>query len=433
MQFGASEPLHGTVRVPGDKSISHRSLILAALARGRSRIIGLSDGSDVAATRRALAAMGARFTPEGADLLVDGVGTGALLQPERALHMGNSGTSARLLAGLVATHPITATFTGDESLSRRPMKRIADPLRRLGAEIVAAPGDRLPMTVRGIAPAAPIVHRLALPSAQVKSALLLAALNATGISEVVEPVPTRDHLERMLPLFGAQVEVEGNRIRLLGQSLLRPAELFVPGDPSAAAFLAVAALTVPGSELRIQGVCVNPRRMGLFEALREMGGDIALEDGREVCGEPVADILVRHSALHGIDLSADRAPAMIDEFPIFFIAAAFAQGTSRARGLAELRVKESDRLAAMAEGLAAIGTRVELEGDDLVVHGSGGVALAGGALIRPRLDHRIAMSFAVAGLRARQPVGIDDMAAADTSFPGFADLLARLGAKEEQA
>jgi 3-phosphoshikimate 1-carboxyvinyltransferase len=398
------------------------------MAAGPSRLEGLSEGGDVRSTAAALEAMGVRIGRDGSAWTVDGVGTGGLLQPEGALDMGNSGTSARLLMGLVASHPIEAVFTGDSSLSRRPMERVAAPLRRIGAEVVAAPGGRLPLTVRGLCPAVPRTHLVEVPSAQVKSALLLAALNLPGLTRIVEPVRTRDHSERMLALFGADIAAEGGEIVLRGESELRPRTLAIPGDPSAAAFLAVAALIVPGSELRIEDVGVNPSRSGLFDILIEMGGDISISNPRESGGEPVADLEIRHSPLRGLDVPPEMAPRMIDEFPIFFVAAAFARGKTRARGLGELRFKESDRLAAMAEGLRAIGGRVEEAADGLIVEGSGGEPLAGSASIDPRLDHRVAMSFAVAGLHCREPVEISDMASADTSFPGFTSRLGELGA-----
>ena len=421
--FGASSPLRGAARVPGDKSISHRALICAAMALGRSRIEGLSEGHDVRATAGALRAMGVRIGRDGGAWTVDGVGAGGLLQPDRPLDMGNSGTSARLLAGLVASHPIAAAFTGDCSLSRRPMERVAAPLRRIGAEVHMAPGGRLPLTLRGLCPAVPLTHLMETPSAQVKSALLLAALNIPGLTRIVEPVPTRDHSERMLRLFGADIAVEGGDILLRGEGELKPQHLSVPGDPSAAAFLAVAALVVPGSDLRIENVGLNPRRTGLYDMLREMGAELAFANLRESSGEPFADLHVRHSPLRGIDVPPAMAPRMIDEFPIFFIAAAFARGRSRTGGLAELRHKESDRLAAMSEGLRAIGARVEDSEDGLAVDGAGGDPLPGGATIDPRLDHRVAMSFAVAGLHSKQPVTVTGMSCADTSFPGFAALL----------
>jgi 3-phosphoshikimate 1-carboxyvinyltransferase len=404
--------------------------MLSALAAGRSLIEGLSEGGDVLSTAGAMRSMGARIRRDGQSWEVDGVGTGCLLQPQAALDMGNSGTSARLLMGLLASHPITATFVGDASLSRRPMNRVIEPLRRIGADFSAAPGGRLPLTVRGIAPAAPAEHRLAVPSAQVKSALLLAGLNTAGITRVFEPVPTRDHSERMLRRFGADISVEekagGRLISLRGEAELRPRELRVPGDPSAAAFLAVAASLVPGSDLLIENVCVNRLRTGLFEVLRLMGADLILENARDVDGEPVADVRARHSRLRGVAVPPGLVASMIDEFPIFFVAAAFAEGVSRAEGLAELRVKESDRIGAMAEGLAAIGARMEAEGDSVAIEGSAGEPLPGGAAIASRLDHRIAMSFAVAGLHCRRSVRIDDMAPVETSFPGFARTIEEL-------
>lgn len=420
---GACRPLRGTVRVPGDKSISHRALICAAMAPGRSRLEGLSEGGDLRSTAAALRALGVTIARDGEAWTVDGAGAGGLRQPEGALDLGNSGTSARLLMGLIASHPIASAFTGDSSLSSRPMERVAAPLRRIGAEIETSPGGRLPLIVRGLCPAIPGAHRMALPSAQVKSALLFAALNIPGLTRIAERVPTRDHSERMLARFGAEIAVAGEEIVLRGETELKPQRLAIPGDPSAAAFLAVAALVVPGSELLIEGVGMNPGRTGLFDLLLEMGGDLSVSNRRESGGEPVADLLVRHSALSGLDVPPAMAPRTIDEYPIFFVAAAFARGTSRTGGLGELRFKESDRLAAMAEGLRAIGARVEETEDGLTIAGTGGDPLPGGAAIDPRLDHRVAMSFAVAGLHARQPVTVADMSVADTSFPGFAALL----------
>jgi 3-phosphoshikimate 1-carboxyvinyltransferase len=426
MEFRAAGPLRGRIRVPGDKSISHRALMLAAMACGRSLIHGLSSGTDVRATADALRAMGVAVTGEGDTWTVDGVGTGGLLQPAGPLEMGNSGTSARLLMGLVASHPVTAVFTGDASLARRPMARVIEPLRRLGADISAAPDGRLPLQVRGICPSVPLTYRVAVPSAQVKSALLLAALNTPGITTIVEPVATRDHSERMLARFGADIIVEGSEIRLRGEAELRPCQLRIPGDASAASFLLVAALVVPGSDLVVENVGINPGRTGLFDLLREMGGDLSFANPREEGGEPVADITARHSALSGVEVPPDIAPRMIDEFPIFFVAAAFARGTTRTSGLGELRLKESDRLAAMAAGLGALGARVEETPDGLVIKGTRGDPLPGGGTVAANLDHRVAMSLAVAGLHACAPVMVDDMATADTSFPGFAALLAPL-------
>jgi 3-phosphoshikimate 1-carboxyvinyltransferase len=427
MHFGPGSALRGAVRVPGDKSISHRALMLAALAVGRSRIEGASGGADVAATAAALRSMGAWIeTAADGAVEVDGVGVGGLLQPAGALDLGNSGTAARLLMGLVATHPIAVTFIGDASLSRRPMDRVAALLMRTGADIVTAPGGTLPVTVRGVCPAVPRTTRLEFASAQAKSALLLAGLNTPGVTRVIEAVPTRDHSERLLRLFGADIRTECGEAVLRGEAELRPQRLHIPGDPSAAAFLAVAALIVPGSNVRIEAVGVNPHRTGLFTVVREMGADIAFENEREISGEPVADLRVRHSPLRAVEVPPDLVPSMIDEFPIFFVAAAFAEGRCAARGLAELRVKESDRIAAMAAGLAAIGVRIEESADGLAVYGTGGDPLDGGATIASRLDHRIAMSFAVAGLHSKAPVGIDDVSPVATSFPGFAETLRSL-------
>ena len=434
MSFAAPGPLRGTARVPGDKSISHRALMLSALAVGESRIEGLLEGEDVLATAAAMRAMGA--TAERDDdgrWRVHGVGVGGLLQPGTALDMGNSGTSTRLLMGLVASHPVTATFTGDASLSRRPMNRVIGPLSLMGADIMASPGGRLPLMLRGLCPAIPIDYRLPVPSAQVKSAILLAALNTPGITRVIEPVATRDHSERMLRGFGADLreDYDGDTkiIEVRGEAELTAQQIVVPGDPSSAAFPVVAALLVPGSEITIANVGLNPTRAGLFEVLRAMGADIAFVNQREAGGEPVAEIVIRHSRLSGIEVPPGIAPSMIDEYPILFVAAALARGRTVMRGLEELRVKESDRIATMAEGLRAIGARVEELEDGLIVDGTDGEPLAGGATIAARLDHRIAMSFAVAGLVSRAAVTIDDMAPVATSFPGFAALMTGLGAQ----
>jgi 3-phosphoshikimate 1-carboxyvinyltransferase len=430
--FANSGPLRGTIAVPGDKSISHRSLMLGALAVGETRISGLLEGHDVLATAAAMTAMGATIErSDDGNWSVHGVGVGGLLQPRTALDMGNSGTSTRLLMGLVASHPITATLIGDASLSGRPMGRVIDPLGLMGADITASPGGRLPLMVRGLCPAVPLSYTLPVASAQVKSAVLLAGLNTPGITEVIEPVPTRDHSERMLRGFGADLTVEfasdGTRhIRLLGEAELRPQTIIVPGDPSSAAFFMVAALIVPGSDVTITNVGINPTRAGLIGVLQAMGGQIALINPREVGGEPVADVHVRHSNLKGIEVDPAIAPSMIDEFPVLFVAAALAEGRTVTRGLDELRVKESDRLRVMATGLTAIGARVEESEDGLIITGTGGEPLSGGATIAGHLDHRICMSFAVAGLVSKTPVEIDDMTPVGTSFPGFEALLAGL-------
>ena len=428
-RFLPGAPLRGSLRVPGDKSISHRAIMLGALAVGMTRITGLLEGEDVLATAAAMRSMGAQVerTGEG-EWRIHGVGVGALLQPQTALDMGNSGTSTRLLMGLIASHPITATFIGDASLSRRPMGRVIDPLGLMGADITASPGGRLPLMLRGASPAVPIEYRLPVASAQVKSAVLLAGLNTPGITTVIEPVPTRDHSERMLKGFGAELtvdlEADGTRIvRLRGEAELRPQTIEVPGDPSSAAFFLVAALLVPGSELTIENVGLNPTRAGLIAVLRAMGGSIAEVNPREVGGEPVADLVVRHSPLKGIDIDPAIAPSMIDEFPILFVAAALAEGRTVTSGLDELRVKESDRLSAMAAALSAIGARVTETADGLTIDGTGGEPLEGGGPVRTHLDHRIAMSMAVAGLASYHGVEIDDTRPVATSFPAFEALL----------
>ncbi|KKC27051.1 3-phosphoshikimate 1-carboxyvinyltransferase [Sphingomonas sp. SRS2] len=433
--FSAPGPLRGQAAVPGDKSISHRALMLSALAVGESRVEGLLTGEDVLATADAMRAMGAQIERGDDDIWrIHGVGVGGLLQPEVALDMGNSGTSTRLLMGLVASHAITATFTGDASLSKRPMNRVIEPLALMGADITASPGGRLPLMLRGLSPAVPIEYRLPVASAQVKSAVLLAGLNTPGVTRVIEPIATRDHSERMLRGFGAELSVEqdadGARIiSIRGEAELRPQHIVVPGDPSSAAFPVVAALLVPGSEVTVTNVGLNPTRAALFDVLRMMGGDISFTNQREVGGEPVADIVVRHSALKGIETPVETVAAMVDEYPILFVAAALAEGRTVARGLEELRVKESDRIAVMAEGLRAIGAQVEELEDGLIIDGTGGDPLPGGAMIAARLDHRIAMSFAVAGLVAKAPVTIDDMSPVATSFPTFTALMTSLGAE----
>jgi len=430
--FQPSGALLGTLKVPGDKSISHRALMLSALAVGESKISGLLEGEDVLATATAMRAMGAHIerTGEG-NWTVNGVGVGGLMQPSGALDMGNSGTSTRLLMGLVASHRLTATFIGDASLSKRPMGRVIDPLSQMGAEFTASPGGMLPIMVRGLVPAIPISYRLPVASAQVKSAVLLAGLNIAGITEVIEPVPTRDHSERMLRGFGADltvdVDADGVRhIRLMGEAELQPQQIEVPGDPSSAAFFVVAALITPGSEVTVTHVGMNPTRTGIYKMLEAMGADLTYSNAREVGGEPVADITARHSALRGIDVPPDVAPSMIDEFPVFFVAASMAQGRTTTSGLDELRVKESDRLALMATGLKAIGARVEEREDGLVIDGSGGEPLEGGATVTSALDHRIAMSFAVAGQHCYQSVTVDDVSPIATSFPTFETILHNL-------
>ncbi|MEY4671556.1 MAG: 3-phosphoshikimate 1-carboxyvinyltransferase [Pseudomonadota bacterium] len=430
-RFMPSGPLRGTIRVPGDKSISHRSIMLGALAVGETRVTGLLEGEDVLSTAAAMRAMGASVERIGdGEWSVHGVGVGALLQPQAPLDMGNSGTSTRLLMGLVASHPIFAQFIGDASLSKRPMGRVIEPLSQMGAAFDASEGGRLPLTVRGAMPAVPISYRLPVASAQVKSAVLLAGLNTPGITTVIEPVPTRDHSERMLRGFGADlsVEVEGDGtrvIRLVGEAELKPQTIEVPGDPSSAAFFIVAALIVPGSELTIQNVGLNPTRAGIVEVLRQMGGQIEEVNRREVGGEPVADLVVRYSALKGIAVDPAIAPSMIDEFPALFVAASLAEGITVTTGLEELRVKESDRIAVMAAALAGAGARVTETADGLTIEGSGGEPLRGTSNSRTKthLDHRIAMSMAIAGLASRDGVEVDDTRPIATSFPVFEALL----------
>jgi 3-phosphoshikimate 1-carboxyvinyltransferase len=425
-------PLSGKIRVPGDKSISHRALMLGALAVGRTEISGLLEGEDVLATAAAINALGAHAFPIGdGRWAVNGVGIGGLVEPEDLVDLGNSGTSARLLLGILATHPITAFVTGDASLRRRPMARIVAPLSRIGARFVMRKGARLPLIISGTGDAVPINYQLPVPSAQVKSAVLLAGLNAAGTTTVIELQPTRDHTERMLRHFGATVTTEpieggGRRISIEGYPELSAASITIPGDPSSAAFPLIAALIIPGSEVTIEGVGVNPMRTGLIECLREMGADIALLNERDEGGEPVADLRARAGVLNGADIPAERAPRMIDEYPILAVAAACARGRTVMRGLAELRVKESDRLSAIAAGLGACGVRVVVDGDVLTVDGDGSPP-EGGALIATQLDHRIAMAFLVLGLAAREPVRIDDAAPIATSFPGFLSLMNGLG------
>jgi 3-phosphoshikimate 1-carboxyvinyltransferase len=449
-RFAPSGPLRGSVRVPGDKSISHRALMLSALAVGESRITGLLEGEDVLATAAAMRAMGAVILPpdgggspspsasasgdqtdQRGTWTVHGVGVGGLLQPAAALDMGNSGTSTRLLMGLVASHAVTATFIGDASLSKRPMGRVIDPLSSMGADISASPGGRLPLMVRGIVPAVPMAYTLPVASAQVKSAILLAGLNTPGVTEVIEPVPTRDHSERMLAGFGAELTVEEvagvRHIRLRGEAELKPQTIEVPGDPSSAAFPIVAALVTPGSEVTVTNVGMNPTRTGIYRMLEAMGADLSYSNERIVGGEPVADVTARHSALTAIEVPTEVVPSMVDEFPIFFVAAAMASGVTRASGLEELRVKESDRLALMAGGLMALGIHIDEGESSVAITGTGGEPLPGSPahppLIHAELDHRIAMSFAVAGLNTRGGLSIDDMSPVATSFPGFEAML----------
>ncbi|MCX5494945.1 3-phosphoshikimate 1-carboxyvinyltransferase [Kaistia dalseonensis] len=431
----AAPPLTGRIRVPGDKSISHRALMLGALAIGETTIEGLLEGGDVLATAAAMRAFGASVVQRSpGSWTVRGLGVGGFLEPEDIIDFGNAGTGVRLAMGLVGSQAIAATFTGDASLLRRPMGRILDPLRRMGVQVIARSKDRLPLTIKGPDVPLPIEYRLPVPSAQVKSAVLLAGLNTPGTTTIIEPVRSRDHTERMLAAFGAAIEIdqndEGDRlIRIEGRRDLKPQSIVVPGDPSSAAFPIVAALLVPGSDITIEAVLLNPMRTGLIETLIEMGGDIAIENRRTVGGETVGDIRVRASRLKGVVVPAARAPAMIDEYPVLAIAAAFAEGQTVMEGLNELRVKESDRIAAVAAGLAANGISFEEGPESLAVTG-GGDSIGGGT-VSTALDHRIAMSFLVLGLAAGKPVTIDDAAPIATSFPEFRALMTGLGAHFE--
>jgi 3-phosphoshikimate 1-carboxyvinyltransferase len=419
--------------VPGDKSISIRSLILGALAVGETRITGMLEGEDAISTANAMAALGARVerTGEGA-WRIFGVGVGGFAEPRDPLYFGNSGTGCRLAMGAVAGCPITATFDGDGSLRTRPMRRIVDPLEKFGARTVSqTEGGRLPLMLKGALDPVPVVYEVPVPSAQVKSAVLLAGLAAPGSTTVIENEATRDHTEKMLRHFGAQLRSEeygkhGRRIVLTGQPELEGAPVVVPADPSSAAFPLVAALIVPGSEVILEGVMTNPLRAGLLTTLNEMGAGLELLEKRNEGGEDVADMRVRAVSLKGVDVPAERAPTMIDEYPILAVAAAFAEGTTRMRGLKELRVKESDRLAATAALLRNNGVTVEIEGDDLVVEGKG--SAPGGGLVATHMDHRIAMSALVLGSASADPVQVDDAAFIATSFPGFADMMRGLGA-----
>jgi 3-phosphoshikimate 1-carboxyvinyltransferase len=426
-------PLQGRARVPGDKSISHRALILAAMTVGESTVAGLLEGEDVLNTAQAMRALGARLerSPEGL-WRIHGLGVGGFAQPAAPLDFGNSGTGCRLAIGAVAGCPVTATFDGDASLRSRPMRRVLDPLERMGARVIAqAEGGRLPLMLQGATDPLPIEYESPVPSAQLKSAVLLAGLAAPGETTVIEAEATRDHTERLLKHFGAKIVSKphgehGRRVTLQGQPELEPASVVVPADPSSAAFPLVAALIVPGSELILEAVMTNPLRTGLFKTLLEMGANIETIEKRDDGGEEVADLRVKTSQLKGIEVPAERAPSMIDEYLILGVAAAFAQGTTRMRGLKELRVKESDRLEATADMLRVNGVTVEIEGDDLIVHGNGNVA--GGGEVKTHMDHRIAMSALMMGLASENPVRIDDSAFIATSFPGFIELMRGLGA-----
>ncbi len=428
-----SGPLTGVAEVPGDKSISHRALIFGAMTVGETRITGLLEGQDVLDTARAMRAFGATVQQHApGEWTVQGVGVGGFREPTDVIDCGNSGTGVRLIMGTMATTPITATFTGDASLRKRPMGRVTDPLALFGARAFGRAGGRLPMTVVGAADPVPVRYALPVASAQVKSAVLLAGMNAPGATVVIEREPTRDHTERMLQGFGADLQVErtaeGHVITLQGQPELRPQTVAVPRDPSSAAFPVCAALIVPGSDISVPGVSQNLTRNGLYRTLVEMGADIAFDRPRLEGGEPVADLRVRFGALKGIEVPPDRAPSMIDEYPILSVVAACAEGTTVMRGVRELRVKESDRIDAMARGLRACGVSVEEDEDTMTVHGMGVGGVPGGATAATHLDHRIAMSFLVLGLAAKAPVSVDDASPIATSFPVFERLMKGLGA-----
>lgn len=429
-----SGPLRGAAIVPGDKSISHRALILGALTVGETSISGLLEAEDVLNTAQAMRQLGAEVVrATNGEWRVWGRGIGGLAEPREVLDFGNSGTGSRLTMGAMATTAISATFDGDESLRRRPMKRVLEPLTKYGASFEACDGGRMPLTLRGADRPICIGCEVTVASAQVKSALVLAALGAPGLTRITQMALTRDHTERMLKAFGAEIAVEpleqGERISILGEVELRPTAISVPCDPSSAAFPLVAALIVPGSEVFIPGVLLNPRRTGLIETLREMGAQVSISNRRESGGEEIGDLLARHSDLRGLDVPPERAPSMIDEFPILAIAAANASGRTTMRGLEELRVKESDRLSAIVNGLRACGIAVEELEDGMVVEGGRPGEIPGGTTISTLMDHRIAMAFLVAGLASRTAITVDDVSMIYTSFPEFRKVMSMLGAQ----
>lgn len=430
-----SGPLKGTVRPPGDKSISHRALMFGALSLGTTRITGLLEGEDVINTARAVSALGAPAGKDGDTWVVKGRGVGGLAQPAGPIDFGNSGTGTRLMMGVIAGHPITVTMTGDASLSKRPMRRVLGPLKTMGLE-VADDRETLPLTLNGSDALVPVAYELPVPSAQVKSAILLAGLHAAGETTVIEAEPTRDHTERMLRFFGADIRSElkdgKTHITVKGGAELKGRDVVVPGDPSSAAFLICAALLVPGSDVTVEGVLVNETRTGLYTTLQEMGADVTFTNLREDGGEPIADIRARHSKLKGVVVPAERAPSMIDEYPVLAAVAAFAQGETVMHGLAELKVKESDRLAATAAGLEANGVKTTVDGDTLIVVGTSG-KVPGGGVVATHLDHRIAMAFLTMGLASETPITVDDTAMIATSFPEFIGLMERLGASYRAA
>lgn len=430
-----SGPLRGTADVPGDKSISHRSLILGALSVGQTHITGLLEGQDVLDTAKAMRAFGATVTELGdGEWTVDGVGVGGFSEPDQVIDCGNSGTGVRLIMGVMATSPITATFTGDASLNGRPMKRVTDPLALFGTQAYGREGGRLPMTLVGAADPVAIEYHTPVPSAQVKSAVLFAGLNAPGQTVVVEKEATRDHTERMLQGFGAELTVEevpeGRRITLTGQPELKPQTIVVPRDPSSAAFPVCAALIVPGSDVLVPNIGLNPTRAGLFTTLQEMGADLTFENMREEGGEPVADLRAKYSPdMKGIAVPPERAASMIDEYPVLSVVASFASGVTDMQGVKELRVKESDRIDAMAKGLRAAGVTVDEGPDWWKVTGMGPDGVPGGATAASQLDHRIAMSFMVMGMASQNPMSVDDGGPIATSFPTFEPLMSSLGAQ----
>jgi 3-phosphoshikimate 1-carboxyvinyltransferase len=431
-----SGAIHGTFSVPGDKSVSHRALILGALAEGRTEITGLLESEDILCTARALQNLGAHIEKARSIWTVIGRGLGGLTSPLSDLDFGNSGTGARLMMGVVAGHPIRAAFTGDASLRKRPMGRVLDPLKRMGLNIEEEGRNTLPLTLHGTSNLVPIAYRLPVPSAQVKSAVLLSGLLASGKTSVIESEKSRDHTEKMLAYFGASVSSEptseaGVRISVEGRQAFKGKPVVVPGDPSSAAFFVAAAILCPGSDVLVKNVLINPTRTGFYETLNEMGADLSIENERELNGEKVADIRAKTSQLTGVEVPAERAPAMIDEYPILAAVAAFARGETIMSGLAELRVKESDRLAAMMAGLTVCGAKAESRGDTLVVTGLSRVR--GGATILTHMDHRIAMSFLVLGLAAEEPVTVDDASIIATSFPAFPHLMQQAGAVMDES
>ncbi|MGE3067316.1 MAG: 3-phosphoshikimate 1-carboxyvinyltransferase [Hyphomicrobiaceae bacterium] len=421
--------LAGRVTVPGDKSISHRALLFGALATGRTHIKGLLEAEDILNTARAVAALGAATEKSGNEWIVTGRGVGGLIPPTGDLDFGNSGTGTRLMMGVITGHDMTVRLTGDASLSRRPMGRVLGPLKSMGLHVLSDSGGRLPLSLRGTSDLVPISYTLPVPSAQIKSAILIAGLHAPGETTVVEPEATRDHTERMLRHFGATVRVEsgngGRIVAVAGDAELDGRHIQVPGDPSSAAFLLAAAAIVPGSDVTVTGVLVNPTRTGFYLTLQEMGADIAYLNERDAGGEPIADIRVRAARLKGVRIPPGRAPSMIDEYPVLAAVAAYADGETHMEGLAELKVKESDRLAATADGLTANGVACRIDGDTLVVAGG---SVRGGGTVATHLDHRIAMAFLTLGLGADRPVVVDDVGMIATSFPEYRQLMEGLGA-----